>query len=171
MKAPSEESLNDYYRSYYRYLVTGDLLKDLSGQMNTISGLLAVPSEREGYAYAPGKWDVRTVVGHLVDTERIFSYRILCLARRDTTPLPGFDENVYAINAGHGSVPLSRLVNEWTTVRLALMVLLDSLDDEALDFGGTANGKPVTARQLVFMVFAHAAHHLQVLRDRYGLTL
>jgi uncharacterized damage-inducible protein DinB len=119
--------------------------------------------------YAPGKWSVREVVGHVVDTERVMAYRLLRVARADATPLPGFEEGAWARAAGHDLRPLADLVEEFRVVRAGTLALVRSLPSDAADQRGTASGHPVTGRSLVWILAGHVDHHLRILRDRYGV--
>jgi uncharacterized damage-inducible protein DinB len=130
---------------------------------------LGLGEAAERARYAPGKWSVRQVVGHMVDTERVMAYRLLRVARADATPLPGFDEGAWAEAAGHDERPLSELVEEFRVVRGGTLALVRSLSPEAADRRGTASGHPVTGRSLVWILAGHVDHHLRILRDRYGV--
>lgn len=120
-----------------------------------------------GRAYAPGKWTVKQVIGHLIDDERIFAYRLLCVARGDSTSLPGFDEKLYAENSGSEERPLDDLLDEYRTVRAATISLLRSLPDDAWQRRGTTNGYSASPRGLAFHIAGHEMHHLGILRERY----
>lgn len=117
--------------------------------------------------YAPGKWTVKQVLGHLADDERIFAYRALCLARGDSRPLPGFDENDYAAAARFENRSLADLLGDFEAVRHASVTLFRGLDMEAWLRRGIVNGYPATPRGLAFHVAGHELHHLRILRERY----
>jgi hypothetical protein len=129
----------------------------------------AVPDARASHRYAAGKWSVREVLGHVCDTERIFAYRLLRIGRGDETPLAGFDENTYVPAAGFESRSLGDLVEEWTATRDATIALVGGLPADAWSRRGTANGKSVTASALAYIILGHVEHHLEILRDRYGV--
>ena len=120
-----------------------------------------------GVRYAPGKWTLKDVIGHLVDDERIMSYRALCLARGETLALAGFDEKVYAAHAGAESRPLADLLAEYRLVREASLALFRSLTPEAWVRPGVANGHPVTPRGLAFHIAGHERHHLRIVEAKY----
>jgi uncharacterized damage-inducible protein DinB len=120
-----------------------------------------------GLAYAPGKWTLKEVIGHLIDDERIFAYRALCVARGDTTPLPGFDEKLYAASAASESRTLADLLEEYRDVRRVTIRLFASLPDEAWLRRGTTNGYSASPRGLAFHIAAHELHHLRIVRERY----
>jgi uncharacterized damage-inducible protein DinB len=164
----------DEYAPYFgRYIVeagTADPLTTLREQLETTPALFASAGEaRAGYRYAPGKWSIREVLGHLADTERIFSCRALRLARADATPLPAFDQNDFMAAADFDSRPLASLIGEWDAVRRASLALFESLGDEALRRRGTVSDGPMSARALAWIIAGHERHHLSVLRERYGV--
>jgi hypothetical protein len=120
-----------------------------------------------GVRYAPEKWTIKDVLGHLVDDERVFAYRVLCLARGESAALPGFDENVYARNASAESRPLAAILEDYTAVRAATIALCAGLDRPGWTRAGVVNGYRATARGLAFHIVAHERHHLRLLRERY----
>lgn len=118
-------------------------------------------------AYAPGKWTIKQVLGHLADDERIYAYRALCIARGDRRPLPGFDENAYVGGASFDSLSVRDLLADYEAVRNASVTLFRGLDSEAWLRRGVANGHDVTARGLAFHIAGHELHHHRIVRDRY----
>ena len=123
------------------------------------------------HRYAPGKWSVREVLGHLIDGERVFSYRALRIARGDTTPLAGFDENIYVAAAGSDARDTSDLTDEMAALRTANLAMFRSFDAAALERIGTANDVPVSVRALTFILAGHTEHHLGILTERYGIPV
>ncbi len=119
------------------------------------------------YRYAEGKWSIRELLGHLVDTERIFAYRALCMARGERQPLPGFDEDAYVENAGFERRTLQSLLAEYAAVREATVLLFGSFDEAALAQTGISNGNPVSVRALLHITAGHELHHAGILRERY----
>jgi len=113
---------------------------------------------------------VKEVVGHMIDGERVFSYRALRVARADTTPLPGFDENAWVPAAHFDRRPMPDLVADYQTVRAATVALFSSFEEEALVRMGTANDQPISVRALAHMIAGHELHHVAILRERYGLS-
>jgi uncharacterized damage-inducible protein DinB len=150
-------------------LVQGDdAVSVLETQLDQALALLAPLSETAaGFSYAPGKWSLKQVVGHMVDDERIFAYRILCVARQEPLPLPGFDENAYVAAAGFADRTLAGLLGEYRTVRAATLSLLRSFSPEAWLRRGNVNGYEASARGLAFHVAGHELHHLRILQERY----
>jgi hypothetical protein len=159
-----------FYEGYVSRVPEGDVVEMLARQCGEASAFLrAVPPEKGDYRYAPGKWTVKEVVGHVSDAERIFAYRVLRIGRGDQTPLPGFDENAYAEVAGPGfrARTMESLVGDWEDARRATLSLMHSLDEEAFARVGTASGAPVSVRALAYILFGHMDHHLAVIRERY----
>jgi hypothetical protein len=120
-----------------------------------------------GVAYAPGKWTLKEVLGHLIDDERIFCYRLLCVARGEPTPLPGFDEKRYAATSGAEARPLAELLDEYRVVRESSLALLRGLPREAWLRRGVVNGYEATARGLAFHIAGHELRHVEALRTKY----
>ena len=167
-RRPSPEEYDHHYAGYVRTVPDGSILDFLETRRDELVGLLdSVPADLETYRYAPGKWSLREVVGHVTDTERVFAYRTLAIARGDTTPLPGMFQDDYAAAAPHANRPLSDLVHEFVTVRNATLSLVRSFGPEIADRRGTASGWPVTVRALVWIIAGHERHHAYVLADRY----
>jgi uncharacterized damage-inducible protein DinB len=142
----------------------------LRSQPETLRAALQPLSEEQALArYAPGKWSIKEMVGHVADTERIFAYRLLRIARGDETPLPGFDQDLYVAASAFDRRPLATVLAEFETARAATLALLDGLDEEALGRRGVASNHPVTAGALVHIIAGHVQHHLRVLREKYGV--
>ena len=123
-----------------------------------------------GVTYAPGKWTVKEVLGHVVDVERVFAGRALRLARRDSTPLPGFDENAYVAAAGFEERPLADLVAEYKSVRRGSITFFAGLPEEAWQRRGRVDDYAASVRGLAFHVAGHELHHLRILRERYPIS-
>lgn len=145
-----------------------DLIALLEAQQQAWHAMLGplAPSVA-GHRYAPDKWTLAESLLHVADTERVFAYRLLRIARGDTTPLPGFDQDAWVPASGAGARSLTDLLAELDAVRLATLTLIRSLDAEALSRLGMASGNPVSARALAWMIAGHVAHHLQLTRERY----
>lgn len=143
----------------------------LADQLAVFRALRALSDDQGNHRYAEGKWTVKELVGHLSDTERVFAYRLLRIVRADETPLAGFDENAWAAAAPHGKRRLADVMDELTAVRQSTLALIGSLDEASLVRMAEANGKPVSARAICWIMAGHAQHHLDILRERYGLTI
>jgi hypothetical protein len=158
-----------FYAGYIER-VTEEPLVALENQAAATAAILRrIPASSAGHRYAEGKWTVRDMVGHIADTERIFSYRALRIARGDSTPLPGFDEAVYAKAAGADGRNWEDLVRDLAVVRAATVALFRSFDADAWRRAGVANGAAITVRALAHIIVGHERHHLDVLKSRYGL--
>lgn len=163
----------DYAPFYQPYLddtqPADDALQVLLRQDDVLAFMGTWTEEKVGHRYAEGKWTAGQVLGHMADTERVFAYRLLRVARADETPLAGFDENTWQLHSRFEARSMKSLVAELTAVREASMSLIESLDAASLDRETTANNKRVTGRALVWLIAGHFAHHAGILRDRYGL--
>ncbi len=170
IERPEPGEYADFYAGYISALPSGDILEILERQKDQLRHLAGIVApDRETFRYAPGKWSIREIVGHLIDAERVFSYRALCFSRGDETPLPGFDENFYVANADFDARTLQSLLEELTLLRSANVLLFRSLAPEDLARVGVANSKPVSVRALAFILAGHLQHHFVVLRERYGV--
>ena len=166
---PSADEAAPYYFTYIS-LTGPDALATLEAQAAGTQRLIAATSEERGaHRYAEGKWSVKEVLGHLSDAERIFAYRALRFARADETALPGFEENHYVPMAGSDARTLADLAAELAAVRAASLALFRSFDEAALLRIGTASGYPMSVRAAAHVVAGHEAHHVAILRERYGL--
>ena len=164
--APSEFA--PYYGTYINKVGDGDVLDILARQIDqTVSELSRVSEKDSLYRYAPGKWSIREVVGHLADTERIFVYRGLCFARGETQSLPGFDENAFVAHARFDDRPLGDHLKEFAAIRQASLHFFRGLNAEEWMRKGMANNNPYTVRTIPYIVAGHETHHLGVLRERY----
>jgi uncharacterized damage-inducible protein DinB len=169
---PAAYEYADYYRTYVMLVPEGDIVQILDDQLKETKEKLGSLNEKESeYRYAPGKWSIKEVVGHMIDTERIMSYRLLSIARGETVSLPGYDENKYVEEANFDAQPLTDLLNHFAAVRKSTLQLIKSLSDEALTRKGTANGHEVTARALISIIAGHELHHRNIILVRYLANL
>ena len=167
---PAAGDYAPYYQKYLDAAGSAESANELLTQQSDVLAYMATwPEDQAGHRYAEGKWSVVQVLGHMADTERIFSYRLLRIARGDATALPGFDENAYQEQAGFDRRPVKSMVAELRAVRQASVALVRTLDRAALDRAGTASDNRVTARALVWLIAGHFAHHTAILKERYGL--
>ncbi len=132
-----------------------------------IKFLDAIPAKKRKHAYAAGKWTIKELLQHIIDAERVFSYRALRTARLDDTPMPGFDENSWAAAANKTSRKWDALVKEFITLRAATALLFDSLDEAELLFTGMASNLPVTALSLGYVIAGQTLHHFDFIKERY----
>ena len=164
--APSE--IAESYREYVASVPEGDVFATLEKSLQeTLDLVRSFGEERGDHRYAPGKWSVKEVIGHLADGESILSYRALCIARGDATPLPGYEENDYVARGGFDRRTLADIASEFALVRASSIALFRSIDAEAWELKGTANGVPFLARAFPWVVAGHELHHRIVLRERY----
>ena len=166
---PGPSEYAPYYETYISKVPPeGDLLTVLEDQRRETQQLLAGLSDtRALHRYAPEKWSIKEVVGHLMDTERVFCYRALAFARGDANPLPGYDEKAWAAAGRFDVRSLAHLAAESDAVRRATIALFSGLDGEALARRGTANNNPISVRALGWVIAGHERHHLAILRERY----
>ena len=166
--APTEYAT--FYGGYVSDVPDGDLLEHLERQgRETASLLRAVTEPKSKHRYAPGKWTIREVVGHMVDAERVFTYRALSFARGETTALPSFDENAWAVTSNAGERSMKDLIDEFTVVRDATLALFRGFSDKEFTRSGIASNNHITVRAIAYIVAGHERHHIKVLRDRYGV--
>lgn len=126
-----------------------------------------IPGHKEEYAYAEGKWTVKEVVAHMIDTERVFSYRLLAISRGEQQPLPGFEQDDYAKFSYANDRVLDELANEFRAVRESTLFLVRTLKEQQLSMMGTASNNPVSVRALIYMIAGHEQYHLRILKERY----
>jgi len=157
-----------YYDKYISLLPGTDVTGALDAQRVQTLQLFRGRSERDGnFRYAADKWTVKEVLGHISDSERIFTYRALRIARADETPMAGFEQDDYVRNGGFNERPLASLVEEFAHVRSASLALFRSLGPEAWLRRGTANKNEVSVRALAFITAGHELHHRRILEERY----
>lgn len=165
---PADHEYAPHYAGYVARVPDGDIMTLLARQVEETSAFLAGLTEAQGnHRYAPGKWSIKEVVGHMADAERVFAYRALRFARGDATPLAPFDENAWVPEAGCDQRTLKDLTEEFRAVRHATIPLVRSLTDETAVRTGTASGRTVSVRALIYISLGHELHHLAVLRERY----
>lgn len=165
---PPREEYAPPFENYVTRVEEADVLEAMTRQMGEVRAVLAaVQGQDERFRYAEGKWSIREVAGHLVDTERIMGYRACCVARGETASLPGFDENAYVRNASFDVCPLPELLDELQHVRAGHLAFFRHLDPKAWARVGTANSHPISVRALAYVMVGHPRHHLAVLRERY----
>ncbi|MGH9881244.1 MAG: DinB family protein [Pyrinomonadaceae bacterium] len=164
--APTEH--NPYYSKYISLVPDGDVVSTLGRQLDsTLSLLSSLSPAQANLRYAPDKWSVKELLGHVIDTERIFGYRALRFARNDQTPLSGYEQDDYVRAADFGKRELSDLADEFANVRRANIHLFRSLDETAWLRHGLANENDVSVRALAYIIAGHELHHMGILRSRY----
>lgn len=165
---PSPTSNAVYFQQYINQVPEDDLQIALSNQWPVITSFLAdISEEKSCYAYAPGKWTIKELLQHITDTERIFAYRALCFARKETTDLPGFEENDYAANSNANNQSWQNLVDEFLAVRKSTELLFKSFSEETLQLSGKANNNVLNVAGIGFITVGHFYHHKKVVEERY----
>jgi DinB superfamily len=171
MTRPGPDEHATFYSDYVGLVVGSDVFAALRSGMAEMLGILSGMTDDQAMTHHPPyTWSIKEVVGHLIDCERIMSYRALRIARGDTTPLPGFDESPYVQASGSDARALADLIEEYELVRRSTLSLLESFPEAAWDRRGTANDHPVSVRALAFIVAGHERHHAVILRKRLGLA-
>jgi uncharacterized damage-inducible protein DinB len=167
-RRPDPSEYAPYYERYVKLVETADVLDALRVQIRESLALLrGVSAEASLARYAPGKWSVRELVGHVTDSERIFAYRALRFGRGDETPLAGFEQDDYIPAAHFDRRPWSDLLGELEAVRRTSVQLFEGFDEEAWSRKGTASGNGMTVRALAYVIAGHERHHMGVLRSKY----
>lgn len=167
---PEKGTYPAFYENYIAYVNQEDLVISLEQNWVELKAAFsAIPKDKENYAYAPGKWSIRQMLQHLADTERIFAYRALRFARKDLQQVLPFEENDYAEAADVRSRSLEELLEEMESVRKASITLYKSFSKETLLLKGNTAAGPITVLALGFATSGHAAHHIKVLKERYGV--
>jgi hypothetical protein len=165
---PDVSEYAPFYAGYVAGVPDGDLIALLEQQgRETVALLGAISEEKSDHRYAPGKWTIREVLGHIIDGERVFSYRALTFARGDAGPLPSFDENAWAAASNAGRRTMQDLLTEYRAVRAATVALFRSFGEAEFARSGIASKNPVTVRALAYIVAGHERHHVRILRERY----
>jgi len=157
-----------YYERYISLVQGEDILNTLDQQRRETMTLLCGRDEEDGdFRYAPEKWSAKEVLGHVCDSERVFAYRALRIARADATPLAGFEQDDYVRNGPFAQRPLADLVEDFIAVRRATLSLLRNLDEPAWSRRGIANKNEVSVRGLAYIIAGHELHHRGILVERY----
>ncbi len=167
---PTESEYAPYFSGYISHVPEADVLSVLEAQEVQLSQLTSqIPVNREKFRYAPGKWSIREVIGHLIDAERVFGYRAFCISRGERVSLPAFDENEYIKSSQYDDRPLGSQTGEFVVVRKSNVLFLRSLDDRAWEAVGTANNNRISVRALAYIMAGHVRHHVAILHERYSV--
>ncbi len=168
MSKPSSTTYPPYFQKYIDLVPDEDLMSGFTNQTAIIQNLLvSISEEKSGYAYAPGKWTLKDLLQHVIDTERIFCYRSLCFARKETFHLPGFDENDYAANASANERTWQSMAEEFVAVRQSTELLFKSFSAEELTRMGIANNIPTSVASMGFIALGHVYHHKKIIEEKY----
>ena len=169
LTVPTSEEYAPFYSDYIqRGAARGDVLAALPKQIDELNSALGkLTDEQARFKFGPAEWSIKEVAGHLNDVERVFSYRLLCVARNDPNPLPGFDQEDYVREAGFDNRPLKDLLQEFEYLRRANSLAINHMTENAIDHRGTASGNAVSARALIYMLVGHVDHHMASLHEKY----
>lgn len=169
MHKPEPAAYQHYYSMYLELVDQELILEKLESLKDSTFNLLSnLTEEQANHAYAPGKWTVKQVAGHLIDAERTFAYRAFAFSRGQAE-LPGFEENIYVERANSNHRTIQELAAELKAVREANLYMLRALTPEQIETHGIANGQPIQVNTIVYQMAGHEVHHLNLLRDRYGI--
>jgi uncharacterized damage-inducible protein DinB len=165
---PNYNDAPDYCAYYFDLIPEEDLLDALKRTAKeTVLLFSSVPAEKENYKYAEDKWTIKQLLRHIIDCERVYTYRAMRFSRLDDTELPGFDENNYAKKDNTEQATLQNLVAEFESLRKATIYLFEGMNDAMLDFKGKANNRTSTARAWGWMAAGHNMHHNSIVKERY----
>ena len=167
---PGTGDNNPYYDRYISLIGDDDIIEVLEEQRKTSEKFLNTFTEKQGnYSYADGKWTMKEVLGHVIDTEKIMAYRALAFARGEKQSLPGFEQDDYVAESNFNNRSLADLINEFLTVRDSNIILFKSFDEKILNRRGIASESEVTVLALIYIIAGHEKHHMKILRKKYGL--
>lgn len=168
MPKPIETDYPEYFGKYINQVTEDDLSIAFKTQLPKLERLLrSISEEKADHAYAPGKWTLKELLQHIIDAERIFSYRALCFARNDTNSLPSFDENLFAKNSNANTRSWKSLSNEFINVRRSTEDLFNSFSDDMLNQKGVANNNVTSVLSIGFIILGHVTHHIKIMEERY----
>ncbi len=168
MNRPETTEYAPYYERYVSLVADSDIIDTLGSQSTRLQDLIAaMPEERGDFRYADGKWSVKELLGHLIDGERMFAYRVLRISRGDETPIEGFEQDGYIENAHSNERSFADLLEEFSLIRRANMIFFKNLTDDAWSRVGTASDATVSVRALTYIMAGHIEHHFAILKERY----
>jgi len=164
----SSSEFNAYYGAYINLAENQSLIDGLqNGLEKTVAFFESIPADKQDFAYAEGKWTIKEILRHIIDTERIFTYRALRFARNDTTALPGYEQDDYILPAKANELSMQSLLEEYKSNRLATIAMFSNFTDEMLKIIGEASNYPMSARASGFITIGHEIHHCKVINERY----
>lgn len=165
---PDLSRVGNWYHGYIKMVPEDNLTAAFSNKDNNLVAFLnSIPESKHDYRYAEGKWTIKEVLQHIIDAERVFSYRALRFARKDQTPLPGFDENLFAENSKASTRKWDDLMEEFKCVRRSSEMFFNSLDEDQLEANGISSNTPIYVRALGYIIIGHPLHHQKILKERY----
>jgi uncharacterized damage-inducible protein DinB len=168
MSRPAKTEYAPYYETYISLVPDGNIVDILEDQASGVERIYTgIPEVRGPYAYAEGKWSIKEMLGHLIDGERIFMYRIFRISRGDKTPIEGFEQDIYIENARSNSRTFADMLAEFAALRKANVIAYRHFSDEDWGRVGTANNVEITTRAMAYIAAGHITHHLNILKSRY----
>ncbi len=168
MAKPLPGEYASYFEHYISLVETETVAEALQRySVQIVEFFKNIPAEKAVYRYADGKWSLKELLQHIIDADRIFSYRALCIARKDQTPLPGFDENTYADNSDADNRTWNDLLEEFMVVRQGCNKLYESFNEQQLQQTGISNNHPISVQSIAFISIGHLLHHMKVIQERY----
>jgi len=169
LQRPDETEYDPAYAGYISLVPEGSYFDLLGVQTHETREFFEKLSEEKGnYRYAPDKWSIKEILGHVMDSERVFAYRALCIARGEQQSLPGFDQDAYARVADYDRISLAKALQHYTALRVSTILLLEQLPAQAWTRKGISNQKPISVRALAYIIAGHERHHMRVITERYG---
>ncbi len=171
-RRPADDEMEGHFIHYANLVRETDALQVLKDARQSSRALMfSLSLEQWDYSYGEGKWSIKEVWQHILDTERIFAYRALRIARNDQTPLPGFDQDEYILPSKAKERSIAGIIHEFDAVREATITLFEYMPHEAFDHTGTASNKKISARAFAFIIAGHERHHVRGLIENYGVSL
>jgi len=168
MNKPTKEEVAEWYHSYIERVEDGTVSSILRQQeLSFVPFIMSIPEEKGTYRYADGKWTVKEIISHLIDTERVFCYRGLAISRGEPNPIPGFDQDIYVTNSKADQMSFQDLAAEFMAVRKASIAFYKQIDEETSKLGGTVSGGPMSVRSTAYIIAGHLIHHKEILQERY----
>lgn len=168
MERPNKNEYAEYYHKYVEKVPHGNIVGILEDQFGTITNFFSqITEEKSKYRYAPNKWSIREVLGHIIDAERVFSYRAMRFSRSDSRSLQSFDENHYIKNSNYDSIPLQMLIEEFASLRKTNIYMFKGFSEKMWLAKGIASENEVSVRALAYIMVGHAEHHMRVVKEKY----
>jgi uncharacterized damage-inducible protein DinB len=168
MKRPEKHEYAAFYETYVSLVDEINIVSAMQLQQKELENIFSQITDEKGlYAYTEGKWTIKQLLGHLIDSERVFSYRALRIARGDSTPLPGFDQDPYVENGNFNETNVEGLLDEMLHLRKSNILMFSNLTQENWDNIGTASENKITTRALAYIIVGHIRHHVNILKEKY----
>jgi hypothetical protein len=165
---PGNTEYPSYYHTYIGKVPYNDLIIALKTSGSEFADFIrSVPADKLSYRYADGKWTIKEIIGHIIDAERVFTYRAMRFSRNDKTALPGFDENIYVPESRASERTITELIEEYEAVRASSIAFFTSITPQMAERTGICNGNEISVRAFGFIIPGHEIHHMQVIKERY----